>query len=235
MMTNGEGRGMNSSDNAARRLEIASGAALIGASVMMGLVMVTHPTVSAHGLSEAIEEIEREARVNAFVHGFAIFAVGVLIFGTLGVCDRLGWNRALTRAGFVAYVSGALGACIAGLMNGFVVPRVLMGFAEAEGAELELARVAAASASQIHHAASPLSVYGLGLGVALFSIAMIMERGAGMYVRVVGALGIIGCGAPMVLRLAGQLTLDVQGYGLFVLGLGVWSVGAGVWLVGRRG
>lgn len=193
--------------------------ALIVAPLVSVLIMLVHPT--GHELAM---DYERVARVNHLVHGTAIAALPLVFLGLLGLSRRLR-HVDLAVAGLVAYGVAAVCWISAGVASGFLQTELLGALRDVAPGEQALYRVLGRYTWWTNQAFAAIGVVASSLAIALFSLAMLGERGAW---RWLGLLGLVAMLGVLVLRATGRLDLDVTGFGLVVGAQTGWLVAAGI-------
>jgi len=195
----------------------------------MGFVMAHHPAGHGAGLPEAMHSLALVGGLNALVHGSLLAIIGLLAVGYAGFSDGLAFPR-LARAGRLAYFAGALAMGGAGLINGFVAPAVARKLTAAQ--DLPAAGPVFRALWELNQAFAAAGVVATGVAVVLWSIALIRQGGLG---RWIGAAGVVANAALLVALIGGWLTLNVHGFGLFVLVQAAWGLMvAASMLWGRR-
>jgi len=198
----------------------ASGVTLIVCAVISAGFMVAHPSVSAGELSAAFAEARHEAPIAMFVHAVLIAVTACFVFGYSGFAQRLGLHRPSVRAGLIAYVVGAIGGVGAGVINGLVFPELATEYADRSQAEMETAHMVLRYAGRVSNVLAQMCVLGWSAALIAWSTAVVPLSGLWKWIAGLGVL--IGLGFSIVL-LAGQLTLDVAGFGSFVFAHGLWA------------
>jgi hypothetical protein len=209
----------------------ASALMIGGGSLLMALAMAHHPTAHGETLNEVVHGMVRGAAFNGLIHGVLVAVIGLLAIGYAGFADGLAHPR-LARAGRLAYFAGALALGAAGLVNGFATPALAAALARGDAAALAAARPVFDALWALNQAFAAAGVVAIGTAVVVWSIALFHQAGFG---RWVGAAGALASSACLVALIGGWLTLDVHGFGLFVLIQAVWGLAvAALMLWGRR-
>lgn len=191
-----------------------------GGSLLMGFAMAHHPTAHGHDLPEVLHSMARINSLNAWVHGSLLVIVGLLAIGYAGFSDGLRFPR-LARAGRPAYFAGALAMGVAGLINGFAAPAVARKLTASPAQDLNAAGPVFSALWELNQAFAAAGVVATGAAVVLWSMALVRQGGLG---RWVGAAGIVATAALLIALIGGWLTLNVHGFGLFVLVQAVWGL-----------
>lgn len=212
-------------------------AIIIGLLLMVAL-MATHPAVHTNEPVGYFRQMEEMATLNAVVHGVAIGAAALLVFGFLGLSQRLGLGRTAVRGALISYTLGSLALIAAASVNGFIVPGVVLH--HAEGADpvalFDRLRPVLALCQWANGTCSRIGVISWSVAVALWSIALLRPasgESGGALARALGVLGLLCGGAPVVALAFGALPMNVHGFGAFVLVQTVWGLGVGVWAMRR--
>lgn len=214
--------------------DLASGLALGLGALLSVLLMSHHPHPRSHGSSSFVAEVAALAGPAAAVHGGLVAVTVLQAFGFVGWARALGLQRAGARLGLVAYVLGALALVLAALLNGFATPALAARFADAGEDEARAVRVVLRFAWELNQALAGCGVLALAAATLAWSGTCVRLGRAWRWIGVAGLA--LGAGTGFAL-LAGQLRLDVHGFGLFVAAQGAWSLAAGVALAlgGRTG
>lgn len=204
---------------------------LIGGATLLAIaIMAHHPTVAAHTMPNVVAEVAREAALNRFVHGAPITLLGVLLFAFREYSGRAGMDRPLVRAALLAYAIGVAASMGAALVSGLVAPAPVLGHAEAEPAALESLRPLLRLCWHANQALAKLGELGRGLGVVLWSLAMLRVRSN----PVLGAFGVATGGLPGAALLLGALRLDLHGAMMALLAGAAWSLALATQLLRGR-
>lgn len=139
------------------------------------------------------------ARMIRGVHGglLALIVVQPVVLGLLA--RAMGW-RILPAMALGFFTFGTLGALLAGLINGFVVPAIW------EYPEGEIGSGVTQLAWEMNQAAATAGAVGAGLGIALFGAALWQTDW-----KVTGVLGLLAGAVPAALLVTG--VTDMHFYG----------------------
>jgi len=201
---------------------------LIAAPVLEIAAMAHHPSIGTRDPAQVVAQLRALATLSAEVHGVLI---GLIYAGLLGVTQfaaERGLARAAVRCGLLAYAAGVIIMTPAGLVDGFIVPRVALTVPGIAAAEPALIAQFAAFAMLFNQAFAKCGAVLMSAGIAAFSLDLL--RGA-PYAR---ALGIFGLSSGLGCALAigtGWLPLDVHGMSAVVALQALWTIGAGVLLL----
>ncbi len=142
----------------------------------------------------------------------------------LGLVARaLGWDL-LTALALTFFTFGTLGAVLAGMINGFVVPAM---WAYPEG---QIASGVTDLAWQMNQALATLGAIAAGIGIALFGAAFWR---AGW--RLIGAAGLFAGAVPAALLLGGVTDMHFTGAILTYVTYLLWQVALGIALYRASG
>ncbi|MEO0423832.1 MAG: hypothetical protein AAF184_15950 [Pseudomonadota bacterium] len=199
---------------------------LFALALLTLFAMLHHPTIGAHGIEEALSEIQRERSLNGLIHGVMILFVLLyqwcfsVLSAWLGVLrSMVALAQLATHLGVVAFVGAAL-------VSGFAVPE----FAARVEPSAEGVRTVLLGLHAANQAMAKLGTVAFGVAILLWGSAMVRMAAVDAMTRAVGAIGILS-GAAMALGLvAGVWSLDVAGMTLVVVILGAWGCAAGAWL-----
>jgi hypothetical protein len=208
-----------------------AGIALAVGSLLMVAFMMLHPRIEAHGTTEFIAEVERQAIANGIVHGSLIALLGLFVFGFTGLESRLGMSSAFGRAGLVAYVMGAIALAAAALINGFIVPEFVSRYQARPAEELLPMHDILALCRASNQVCSRMGVLAMSIAIVLWSIPLVGRRGL---LRLTGVLGCIAGALPALALLSGHLPMNVHGVLAFVLAQAVWNLAIAFQLIRNR-
>jgi hypothetical protein len=203
---------------------------LITVAVLEVVAMAHHPSIGSKDPGEIVTQLRALAALDAQVHGILI---GLLFAGLLAVVQfatERGLSRAAVRCGLVAYAAGVIIMTLAGLVDGFIVPRVALTLPVIAPAQPALLAQLAAFAILFNQAFARCGAILMSAGIAAFSLDLM--RGA-LPARALGIFGLAsGLGCALAIG-AGWLRLDVHGMGAVMLLQGLWMAGAGALLLIR--
>lgn len=109
---------------------------LIIFSLLAMLIMLQHPTVSAHHPAEQVTEILLESGVNAWVHGILIAIIVVFGAAMLVYSKWRGMQNIAVATGLISYLFGIAAMTGAALVSGFIFPEMAAEFSSATPEEL---------------------------------------------------------------------------------------------------
>lgn len=205
-----------------------SAVAIAAGSVGMVALMALHPSVQSHGLRAVVREIAEGADASSAVHGALLVMAAVSAAGHAGLAARLRPGF-LARTGLLAWLGGTIGMVAAGLINGFAVGALAKRFIDSP--DLTGLAPVLAALWELNQAAAGAGVVLMSTAVLLWSGLLVQGPGAA---RVLGIAGCVAGLATIGALLGGALTLDVHGFGLFVLGQALWSLAAAILLWTRK-
>lgn len=201
------------------------GILLIATSVLSIVFMAMHPTSGAHDMQDFADRAAKGFRGNGVVHGVLIALSFLLSVAMLMLGDLLGRDRLIVRLAGGATLVGTIGAVLAGLINGFILPGTAAYFADdaADGfaTVFRLCQVSNGTFART-------CVIGWSVAAVLWGSAMI---GRGGVQRVAGPIGVLFGLTPLLMLMYGHLPMNIPGFGMFVVLHGVWGIAAGVSLV----
>lgn len=200
---------------------------LIAAPLLAMVFMAMHPSVQAHSTAEAFAEMAREAAVNRIVHSILIALLALHVVGFWVLLDRLGRERLVTMAGFMAYALGFAAQTGAAIVNGLTVTSYQLRFANAPLEQMDLARNVLTFAWSLNQACAQVGVVATSVAILCWSTVMMRKTGAW---RVLGGLGVLVGLAPALGVMAGVWTLNVAGFGAIIVAQSVWTIGVGALL-----
>lgn len=201
---------------------------IIGIATLLAILMMAHhPTVSAHGMPEVVAEIARKAALDRYIHGGLIALLAALLFGFGEYSARAGMDRPLVRAALLAYAIGVAASIGAALINGIVAPELSLRYVGADAAALEQLRHLLRLCWRGNQALAGLGEIGRGLGVVLWSCALLRLRRN----RVLAVFGLLAGGVPALAIAAGALRLDLHGAILALSAPAAWNLALAVQLL----
>lgn len=192
-----------------------AGAALLAAAAASIVLMAHHPTNASPTLLPP-------------VHGALLVVLCVHTLGLLYLCAARGFLRLPVLAGVIGYGVSLFGNMGAGLLNGFVTPRLL-----AQGPQIASPDILA-FAWAADQSLATMAVFGAGAASILWGLDFL--RDASKQSRLVGLAGILAGVVPSGLLLAGIIEMDVVGAFVSYSIQSAWAVLVG-WLLltGRAG
>lgn len=198
------------------QIEKAGALALIAGVLSGAVVMALHPT---HG---DLPRLWGDVTINQVVHGLAIIASPVMVFGAAVLSRWLGLDRPLSLLGFCFYLFSMLVVIFAAIMSGFVQMQIHAAMREpgADGGGLH------AMADLTWFLNQAFAHWHTALGSLALLFWSLAWRGMG-----VKALGLVVSLGVLAWQLSGTLRLDVHGMGAVVLAQGIWLIAAamGMW------
>lgn len=186
-----------------------AGAALLAAAVAAVALMAHHPT-------------NANPQLLPLVHGALLTALCVQALGLLYLCALRGFLQAPILAGLVAYSVSMFANMGAGLMNGFVTPRIL-----ADGPQIATPEILS-FAWAINQSLAMTAVFAAGAASLLWGMDLV--RDASARVRLVGSAGVLAGAAPPLLLTMGLIEMDVPGAIIFYSTQSAWALLVG-WLL----
>jgi hypothetical protein len=205
--------------------------ALIAIPVLEMAAMAHHPSVASHEPGQMVTQLRALAALDARVHGILIALLYAALFALVQFAVARGLARAAVRIGLCAYAAGVITMSAAGLVDGFIVPRVVLVLPGIAPAGSDLLAQLAAFAVLFNQAFADCGAVLMSVGIAAFSLELV--RGTPPGTRALGAFGLVsGLGGALAVG-TGWLRLDVHGMGAVLLLQALWTVGAGVVLLGQ--
>lgn len=208
-----------------------AGAVLVLASVASVFLMAHHPTVSGHGIADAMAETSAKARTAQVVHGGLIVTMGALMFGFLEVCSRLGLHLRSVRAALIAYFAGSGAMLGATLISGFLIPSVVARYEGQQGDALEPLRHLLILASLGNRTLANFGVAAMSAAILLWSLTIARRPHRS---RVLSALGLLVSTTPPAALLASAMRLDVHGMSIVVAAQSLWNIAMGAQVLRRK-
>jgi len=205
--------------------DVASGCLLIAGAASGVAVMLLHPT--GHELMDP-ETGARLARVNAFVHALALFAMPAIFAGLLGVWRRLAPSD-LAVGALIAYGWGCVAVMGAAVASGFVAPGVIEHIVAKEGSKIPDAFLL--YTGLWNHAFAKVNIVASSVSILLFSIVIVRT---GRLMRAAGTAGAIVAALILLLFFAGHIGVDVHGFGLVTFAQAAWLIWVGVLMTVAR-
>jgi hypothetical protein len=211
------------------RQDTIYGSALIGSTVVLLAMGMTHPTGGQ--LFASADAMGHVLVVNKFAHTLAMVGVWLALWGFVGLSRRLGWDRPEVLGALAAFALVTIGMIMAATLDGFVIPQIVRGWFEMDEATRAEARQFMRFCVQVASALTRVYMFGAALAIALWSWAA-WRTGLSR------ALGWIGAAVALVgvaAAIGGPPVVSVHELLLLVLGQSVWIVWAGVVLLRKTG
>lgn len=192
----------------------AGALALVGGMIAYIALMAAHPSHAEGG------PVIAGIALNSLVHGTAILAAPVLLFGAVALTQWLGFNRPLPLLALCFYAIGTAAVMGAASMSGLVMAQLVTAAhthgAAASGVPFQgLANLT----HWINQAFAHIHTAMMSIAVLLWSLAW----PKGWVIRVLGL--VIGIGT-LAWQLSGTLMLNVHGMGAVVLLQAIWTISA---------
>ena len=203
---------------------------LIAAPALELAAMAHHPSIESHDPVRVVTQLRELAALDAQVHGILIGLIYAVLFAVAQFATERGFARAAVRGGFLAYAGGVIIMSLAGLVDGFIVPRVallLPGIAPAEPALI--ARLAA-FAMLFNQAFAKCGAVLMSAGITAFSLDLLRGPLPGRALGIFGVASGLGCAFAIG---TGWLRLDVHGMSAVLLLQALWTIGVGLLLLAR--
>ena len=206
-------------------LRSSYGIALIVGTLGYIATMALHP-VSVAGLSPAA--LAHELQVNVAVHALGLLSLPVVLFGFVGMSERVGWYRPSTQFAFIAYSLSVVAVMVAAVADGLVGPALIQKtFGESETVAQTM-RAAFELNFQINQAFAKVFVVGASLAIIAWSYAL---SACGSFERKVAWYGWIVGLASIAALFSGHIQMSAHGFGAIVLLQAIWNTGVGVSLL----
>ena len=203
--------------------------ALIVATLASLLVMVQHPT--AIDPLASVDAFKHEIHMLIATHVLALVTLPVMLFGFLGICQRLGFSRPSVQLGMVFYALSIVAIMLAAVTDGLVGPALLD---QALTARETLGKVFERSAEmnlnfQLNQACAKVYVVGTALAFGAWSLALWRDGKQG-----IAAWGWLICGLCVVGLLSGHVRMNAHGFGLIVLCQATWTIALAVLILREK-
>ena len=153
----------------------------------------------------------------------------VLFLGAVGLSHRLAGPSRLAVAALVLYGFASAAGMMAAVVSGFVGPELAREIQTAS-AEADGWRMVFHYNGLLNQAFAKVLVLASCVAIALWSVAMVRSR---VLARGIGIYGLVSGSVIVIALVAGQLPLDVHGFGLVVLAQAVWFIVVGSLLCRR--
>lgn len=196
--------------------ERSSGAAMI-AGILAGTAALAHHPVLDHARAgSAAAALRAIDGVNAWVHGAAIAAT-VLFAACLATYTNLrGWQRALPRSAAIVFLVGTVLMVLAGLIDGFITPRLIRNGAIVASAD-PIARLLWAC----NQALTVLASACIAAAMALWSLDLLRNPPVR---RILGLVGLVLAAATAVVLVRADGSIGVAQMQLIWALIGGWCL-----------
>lgn len=181
---------------------------MIGAALLAVFAMAHHPDASG---STAL------ARA---VHGGLLVLSLLLLAGFWMVSEKMGLGLVSVKMAMVAYTYGVFAVCIAGTVNGFVVPALI----DAGALDKDLFRFA----WELNQSLAYGSAYAVAAASVLWGAVLVRRQG--VLARVLGAAGLLTGAIPAALLASDALDMHIAGAMAVYSAHWVFAGLAGAWL-----
>jgi hypothetical protein len=198
--------------------------ALILGAVSGIITLVFHPTGGPHHIAPA--QFEKLIAVVIGVHALAITGLPFSFLGAFALSRRLDSPNRLALLALVIYGISLIAIIAAATMSGLVTPPILRQIV-AHNAASEQWRVLMEYNHFINQGFAQIGAVGSSLAIVIWSIVMVTRRTFPIAIGIYGfLLGI----AIVVALIAGQLNLEVHGFGLITFTQALWFILAATFL-----
>jgi hypothetical protein len=203
--------------------------ALIAIPVLEIAAMAHHPSITSREPVQIVTQLRALAALDARVHAILIALIFAALFALAQFAAARGLGRAAVRTGLLAYAAGVMIMTPAGLVDGFIVPRVALVLPGIAPAAPDLLAQFAAFAMLFNQAFASCGAVLMSVGIAAFSLELL--RAAPRGTRALGVFGLAsGLGCALAVG-SGWLRLDLHGMSAVLLLQALWTLGAGVVLL----
>ena len=202
------------------------------ASPLSMIALANHPVSSGPDLLVNLELLRGGLGLfNAAVHSFLIAMMVVLLFGFIGFSRRLGFDRPLVQAGFVAQAVGTIAALCAGIVDGFAYRRIAFIYSDATAADVDLIRGLYNLSATFTYTWGRVWLIALSAAMLLWSIQLVRQGGAA---RIIGGYGIAAGAIAIIGSLTGMLSLSVLAVASVFGAIALWGTAVGILLIRNR-
>jgi hypothetical protein len=198
------------------------GSALIGGSLLLIAMGLTHPTGAR--LLTTREALEQFTLVDHIAHGLAIAGVCLAMVGLAGFSRFLGTSRPTVAAAFVIFALTASAMLVAPALDGFVVPELAKRWLDADAPTQATLRQLIAFCVTIASALTRLYLIVGAIAILLWSFAAWRVRLS----RALPWLGTFVAIAALATTVGGPPMVSVHELLALTLGQALWMVWAGV-------
>ena len=199
----------------------SAGVVMALASLLSVALMLHHPSVGSHSVSDVLGEIAEKSMTSRVVHGFLIALVGALIHTFVEFSRRLDLHRAPVRAALIAYAIGSCAMIGAALISGFLIPDLAAQFVHARPDDLGGVGPLLILCGLGNRTLANFAVIAMSVGILLWSWATIRSNRDNAWI---GAIGLVAGAAPAVALLLGLYRLDVVGMTSVVVCQTLWNL-----------
>lgn len=221
---------MTVSDETGRTARIY-GMILVAAATLSVAFAMIHPSLHAHNLAEALQQLVAGAWFNGWVHGILIALAMILVAGFTGLSRQLGFDRPLVAAAMTAYAFGTVAMMGAAVVNGFATSMLAGRYVDATPDQLAGVGPAINAMGSMAATWAGIGAVASSAAILCWSLRLLAFPGAA---RVIGGLGILLGLATAAMLVAGILILNVHGFLLLVLSQAIWTIAVGTLLIRGR-
>ena len=201
---------------------------LIVAPILEMAAMAHHPSISSHDVTEVAKQLRALAALSAEVHGALIALLFAALLAVMQFARGRGLARGSVSCGLMLYAAGVILMTPAGLVDGFIVPRVTLAVPGMAPADPALVAQFAAFAMLFNQAFAKCGAVLTSAGIAAFSLDLV--RGV-LPERVLGFFGLASGLACALAVGTGALPLNLHGMSLVLWLQALWMIGAGALLL----
>ena len=201
---------------------VVAGAILLVVTLLAVVAMAHHPRgVATSDVAHAMDHLAGLSRVTAVVHGGLIALMLLTLHCLAEFASHRGASRPLIRSGAIAYTAGVFVMIGAALVSGFVTPNVASAMPHVTPVDLQIGRQLLILCGILNQTCAGFGVVAMSIGIALWSLDLLHDRGT---LRGVGVLGLLVGIVPIVALLTGAIRLDVRGMSDVVLLQAAWNL-----------
>jgi hypothetical protein len=178
-----------------------AGIAMVVASLLTLVSIAHHPTMAkALKPSDAIPAIVALSGADRMVHAIVIGTMLAFLFGFAVYALRRGLHRSAVLGGLIAFTFGIATTIGAALIDGFLIPEIASRYVDLSVDLMNKAAIPLQVCALSVQVATKAGLVGMSLGIVLWSLDLILEKG---YLRIAGIVGILAGIVPVALTLSG--------------------------------
>jgi hypothetical protein len=178
-----------------------AGVAIAVASLLTLVSVAHHPTTpKALKAADAFPAIVALTGADRMVHTIVIGTMLALVFGFAVYALRRGLHRSAVVGGLIAFTFGIAATIGAALIDGFLIPEIAARYVDATPELLSRAAMLLQTCALAIQVATKAGFVGMSLGIVLWSVDLILDKG---FLRIAGVVGALAGIVPAILTLSG--------------------------------
>lgn len=200
----------------------SAGLSLTMGSLLASLTMVLHPS------GGNIEHIIYMAQSFKISHSIGIYSMPLMMFGFLGLSNKLVDKWKFSNLAFVIVTFGLLSAALAALFNGIALPHFLSQYTNNHEENNNLLRTIMTYGFAINRGLDYMFITSLCTAIAIYSLLIIRSKKIATWI---GFYGLIILGFSIIGGLTNFAFTSLIGFRIIVFAIAGWILCVGLILI----